>query len=300
MDKKYQIFISSTYEDLKDQRDQAVKSILLMGHLPVGMEMFNAADDTQWEIIKGHIDNSDYYVVILAYRYGSEDATGVSYTEKEYDYALEKGVPCLGFVIDSNADWSPKLMAQGEQANKLLAFKEKIKSRMVNFWTNSDNLSLKITASLAQAFNTKPRTGWVRANEVMTSPLVAEELSRLSKRNEELTAQLALQKSDEHDIAETTALLDKEEFTFQEVGEKKSLLDIFLATCRVQDNPESYMVYENLFDEQGDWSTADETTEQALGELHLLNLVNRHANATGPRFFLTDKGKQLYTKYRYS
>ncbi len=45
MDKKYQVFISSTYEDLKEERDQAIKAVLEMGHIPVGMEMFSAADE---------------------------------------------------------------------------------------------------------------------------------------------------------------------------------------------------------------------------------------------------------------
>ncbi|HDZ8843871.1 TPA: DUF4062 domain-containing protein [Aeromonas dhakensis] len=47
MDKKYQVFISSTYEDLKDEREQVIKSVLEMGHIPVGMEMFSAADEEQ-------------------------------------------------------------------------------------------------------------------------------------------------------------------------------------------------------------------------------------------------------------
>ena len=49
-------------------------AILSMMHFPVGMEMFNAADEEQWEIIKETIDSSDYYVLILGQRYGSEKA----------------------------------------------------------------------------------------------------------------------------------------------------------------------------------------------------------------------------------
>ena len=56
---KYQIFVSSTYEDLKKERDQVIKAILEMGHIPVGMEMFSAADEQQWEIIKKQIEQSD-------------------------------------------------------------------------------------------------------------------------------------------------------------------------------------------------------------------------------------------------
>jgi hypothetical protein len=43
----------------KNRRDQAIKAILELGHIPVGMEMFSAADDQQWEIIKKQIDQSD-------------------------------------------------------------------------------------------------------------------------------------------------------------------------------------------------------------------------------------------------
>lgn len=47
MNVKYQIFVSSTYEDLKDERNEVIKACLNMGHIPVGMEMFNAADEKQ-------------------------------------------------------------------------------------------------------------------------------------------------------------------------------------------------------------------------------------------------------------
>lgn len=71
MDKKYQIYISSTYEDLKEERKKAIETILTMNHFPVGMEMFSAADEEQWEIIRETIDVSDYYILIVGNRYGS-------------------------------------------------------------------------------------------------------------------------------------------------------------------------------------------------------------------------------------
>lgn len=294
MDKKYQVFVSSTYEDLKEHRDQAVKTILRMGHLPVGMEMFNAADNTQWEIIKRHIDNSDYYVVILAHRYGSIDPEdGISYTEKEYDYALEKGVPCLGFVIDSSISWPPNLMAKGEDAVKLEAFKIKIKSRMVSFWTSSDNLALYISSSLSEAFNTKPRIGWVRANEVTTTPLVAEELSRLSKRNEELTTELALRARKGDDSDELLKILQNLIYELEVDGGiiEKSLKDIFFAACTSKHGIYSEGVFATLFSEQK--KIVASSIEPAFEELLLLNLLDTN---DGYVYSLTDKGKQLYTR----
>ena len=77
--------------DLKSERQQVVKAILEMGHIPVGMEMFSAADEEQWKIITRQIALTDYYVVIIVHRYGST-AGAVSFTEKEYDFAVRSGV----------------------------------------------------------------------------------------------------------------------------------------------------------------------------------------------------------------
>ena len=104
MEKKYQIFISSTYKDLIEARSKVRDAILSMMHFPVGMEMFNAADEEQWEIIQETIDSSDYYVLILGQRYGSviesgSDA-GISYTEKDLHILQVMNVmhTCLGEV----------------------------------------------------------------------------------------------------------------------------------------------------------------------------------------------------------
>lgn len=182
---KYQIFISSTYDDLKGERDQVIKACLEMGHIPVGMEMFSAADEEQWQIITRQIDESDYYVVIVANRYGSM-VDGIGYTEKEYDYAIEKGVPTLGFVLDSKASWPTDLSERIEEArSKLETFKQKVRLKPVNFWTSKDDLHAKCAIALMKAFNTQPRPGWVRSPNGV-GPEVASELSRLSSQNAKL------------------------------------------------------------------------------------------------------------------
>lgn len=69
--KRYQIFISSTYTDLIEIRQKATEIILKTGNIPIGMEMFSADDEEQWKQIKKGIESSDYYVVIVGHRYGS-------------------------------------------------------------------------------------------------------------------------------------------------------------------------------------------------------------------------------------
>lgn len=207
---KYQVFVSSTYRDLTDERELVIKAVLEMGHIPVGMEMFSAADEEQWNIIKKQIDQSDYYVVIVAHRYGSCDSAGVSYTEKEYDYAASKGIPVLGFVLDSNVTW-PRERSDPDKntIKKLGVFKEKIKAKPVSFWRNGEDLYGKCSIALMKAFNAYPREGWVRASQVQDT-VGSKEVIRLSAENAELRRRLEtfLQAADEElAIARTMDLL---------------------------------------------------------------------------------------------
>ena len=101
MKKKLQIFISSTYTDLIPERQACVESVLRAGHIPAGMELFSAGSETQLEIIKRWIDDSDIYMLLLGGRYGSlETKTGLSYTEIEYNYAIESGKPFFAIVLN--------------------------------------------------------------------------------------------------------------------------------------------------------------------------------------------------------
>src|SRR5258706_3862603 len=95
---RYQVFISSTYEDLREERQQATQAILEAGFFPSGMELFPASDQNQWQLIQRVIEECDSYVVLAGGRYRSLGPTGLSYTQMEDDYAVEKGIPVLGFV----------------------------------------------------------------------------------------------------------------------------------------------------------------------------------------------------------
>jgi len=70
-DKKLQVFVSSTFTDLKEERQAAVEAILSSGNIPAGMELFSAGDESQMTVIKRWIDESDIYLLILGGRYGS-------------------------------------------------------------------------------------------------------------------------------------------------------------------------------------------------------------------------------------
>ena len=185
MDKKYQVFVSSTYEDLQEERKAVMESLLQMNCFPVGMEYFNASDESQWEVIKQLIDECDYYVLIVAGRYGSvEEATGKSYTQKEFEYAVSKGVPVISF-LHKDPESLPKSKTEKNKDSeaKLEAFKDDVKKRLCKYWTSSDQLASQVILSLTSLIKSKPRAGWVKADQ-----LNAEASKEILKLREQIDA----------------------------------------------------------------------------------------------------------------
>lgn len=168
MEKKYQIFISSTYEDLKEERKKVQDTILSMYQFPIGMEMFSAADKKQWKIIRETIDSSDYYVLIIGHRYGSVidkgKYAGISYTQKEFRYALKQKIPVLAFLIDNNVAITPDKMEQDDnKREKLKQFIDEVKNgRTVQWWTSDDDLANKVFIALSKEISKGKRLGWTR------------------------------------------------------------------------------------------------------------------------------------------
>jgi hypothetical protein len=59
MDKRYQVFVSSTFTDLQEERRQVMQALLELDCIPAGMELFPASDETQWSLIQRVIDDCD-------------------------------------------------------------------------------------------------------------------------------------------------------------------------------------------------------------------------------------------------
>ena len=97
-DKRYQVFVSSTYDDLQDERKEVMQALLELDCIPAGMELFPASSEDQWSLIKRVIDDCDYYILIIGGRYGSVGPDGISYTQMEFEYALKTGKPIISFI----------------------------------------------------------------------------------------------------------------------------------------------------------------------------------------------------------
>ncbi len=171
IEKKYQIFISSTYKDLKEERAEAIQAIMELDHIPYGMEAFPATHRKQWEYIKKAIQNSDYYIAIIGGKYGSiSPDTGLSYTEMEFKYAEQIGIPAIAFFIDESIDLQQsKVDTEKRKKDKLRNFKSYIEGKkMRQTFKNKEDLRAKILSSLIKLFNDSEneRRGWVKVNTI--------------------------------------------------------------------------------------------------------------------------------------
>jgi hypothetical protein len=199
--RKFQVFVSSTYNDLQIERQAAVSAILKAGHIPAGMELFAAGDKSQMDVIRRWIDDSDIYMLILGGRYGSvEDTTGLSYTELEYDYAISQGKPLFAIVIDEN-ELERRVKSIGlsiderEHPEKMMAFRKKVMSRMCSIFVDTKDIRGAVYESLHEINQTRDLVGWVKADEMNSLSLIRNQLDEITIERDKLQVELAEAKS---------------------------------------------------------------------------------------------------------
>lgn len=186
--RKFSIFISSTYEDLKKERQALLGVALENNFIPVGMEQFHAAPTSQWNVITKMIDECDFYLLVIGGRYGSiDEETGISYTEKEYNYAKTKGMPVLVLIKESSAITESEKDTgddKYEKMKRLDEFRERVKNdrNTVDYFTDINSLKYVTSPTFRNAINyAGDDAGWVRYQDVIN-----EEVEGRNKVNVEL------------------------------------------------------------------------------------------------------------------
>lgn len=187
MTKRYQVFVSSTYADLKEERAKVIQTIMESDCIPAGMELFPSIDNEQFEFIKKIIDDCDYYILIIGGRYGSLSEDGLSYTEKEFDYAIQKEIKVIAFLHQNPDNISLGKSEKNEKLRVMLdRFKQKVsRGRLVKFWNSAEELPGMVALSLAKTIKTYPAVGWVRSTTV-SNPEIYQELNDIRKENADL------------------------------------------------------------------------------------------------------------------
>lgn len=278
--KRLQVFVSSTFTDLIHERQAAVEAILTAGHIPAGMELFTSGDESQMEVIKQWIDESDVYLLILAGRYGSvESKTDKSYTQLEYEYAVNQGKPLFACVITDSA-LNDRIKIQGKNAietdnpQKLKDFRAIVLTKMVRFWEDSKDIKISIGETLAHFARRDDLLGWIRADQEANTPALADEIARLSKENAVLRKQIATMNYGQtmHGLSfhEAKAIL-----------KEKNILDLFI--CHAKDLAQS--------------SVEVSAENDSFRELYLIGFVSIYSTSLSARegkmysYKLTNEGR---------
>ncbi|MDU2489648.1 DUF4062 domain-containing protein [uncultured Clostridium sp.] len=190
--KKLQIFISSTFTDLVEERQAAVEAILGSRHIPAGMELFKAGNKSQLETIKKWIDESDLYMLILGGRYGSiEPDTGKSYTQIEYEYAIEKNIPVFAVVLTDSFLYKKASMKayevfEKENETKYNDFKAYVMSKIIKEVDDCKDIKIAIKDSIVELEEDYELNGWIKASEIDADNELLEENRNLLKENSKL------------------------------------------------------------------------------------------------------------------
>lgn len=144
------IFVSSTYKDLKSYRDEVERCIIRMNQTIKGMEFFGSTSENPLDKCLQTVRECKVYVGIIGMHYGSvEENSGKSFTELEYDEAINNKIPVLIYILDENHPIMPKFVDTGETAEKLKAFKSRLKKdHVVSTFTTPADLGKKVTQDL--------------------------------------------------------------------------------------------------------------------------------------------------------
>jgi len=180
-EKRYQVFVSSTYTDLQEERRLLTQILPTMGCLPCGLELHPSGPGA-WAAIKKLIDECDYYLLMVGSRYGSLSPSGVSYTHMEYVYAATKQKPILVMLHESPESRPADLQERTPEGRlKFNDFRQLLLKGVTARWNDARSLESGVRQYLPQLIQTRPMPGWVRSTQV-SNPKLEREVDALRQR----------------------------------------------------------------------------------------------------------------------
>lgn len=240
MDKRYTVFVSSTYEDLKEERHQVIQELLGIDCIPVSMEYFPAKSVSAWDAITKFLDKCDYFIMISAGVYGSLKDGKISFTEAEYNYACEIGVPAMPFLRKDLSKLDPsKLERDDSNRAKLNALRDRCQNHaLCRMWDTTDELARNVLKSIHHAQAEFKRPGWVRGDSIDESAEVIGLRKRIadleqsisSESNEMSTAELESALSKIEEIRYSCSFHHRAQGTYLGQKSKGGVINISLAS----------------------------------------------------------------------
>jgi len=153
------IYISSTYNDLKEYRDAVARVLQQLDHHVIAMENYVATDQRPLEKCLEDVERAELYIGIFAWRYGyippHDNPEQKSITELEYRKAVEAGKSKLIFLLDSKATWHPLAMdavtGEGDRGARILSLRNELgQEKLVGFFQSSEELAKLVSTAVSK------------------------------------------------------------------------------------------------------------------------------------------------------
>ena len=143
------VYVSSTYLDLQDYREQVRIALRSVGHEDVAMEYYTAGEERPVNKCLADVAKCDIYAGIFGFRYGSvPGGCDKSVTEEEYRKAIELGKPCLIFVLKDDAPW-PTNRVEFAQITRVMALRKELADHhQIGWFTDKNDLAKQVTAAI--------------------------------------------------------------------------------------------------------------------------------------------------------
>jgi len=151
------IYLSSTFEDLKEHRRLAYRAMRGLGLDVVAMEDYVARDDRPVDRCLADVADVDLYVGLFAFRYGyipeQRNPESLSVTELEYRQAASRGIPRLVFLAN-NGMWDMSqvdaVTGAGDNGECIARLRDELRrDSMVGWFTTPDQLAAEVTKGVS-------------------------------------------------------------------------------------------------------------------------------------------------------
>lgn len=193
LDKRYQVFISTSGSEMQPERIILSQTLVGMGFFSWGLEQRNPLSTA---FARRQIDDCDYVVILLGSQYGEQSVSGVGYMHLEYIYAVTKQKPIIVFMHDDPASREPSLHdAKAELREKFSDFRKLLQNEVDQVFTYRSlrDLEMAVRLNMPQMLERYPVTGWVRPQNAQA---LHDEIDQLKARIAQMEAEAGKREPD--------------------------------------------------------------------------------------------------------
>ena len=162
LDKRYQVFISSSGAEMQPERIILSQTLVGMGFFSWGLEQRTPLNTA---FARRQIDDCDYVMILLGSQYGEQSVSGVGYMHLEYIYAVTKQKPIIVFMHEDPASRDPSLHdTKPELQEKFKEFRQLLQQEadQVFCYRTLRDLEMAVRLNMPQMLERYPVSGWVR------------------------------------------------------------------------------------------------------------------------------------------